>query len=68
MSLKAFHIAFVVISTLLAIFVAVWAVGQLQAGGGTQAAVMLALCGLAAVGLPAYCVWFLGKTKDMSLL
>lgn len=68
MSLKAFHIAFVAISTLLAIFVAVWAIRELQAGGGAQAGVMLVLCGVAALGLPAYGVWFLGKTKDMSLL
>lgn len=68
MSLKAFHVAFVTISTLLAVFVTAWAVHRLQAGGGTALWVMAILAGLGALGLPVYGVWFLGKTKDMSLL
>lgn len=67
MSLKAFHVVFVLASIALSIWVGVWAAGRaadggtgwwLAAGGGFAAAVALAVYG----------VWFLRKTKDVSFL
>jgi hypothetical protein len=65
MSLKAFHILFVTVSTLLATGVALWAFQQAPEDGlrwlgfGSVAA---------AVALPTYGVWFLRKTREVSFL
>jgi hypothetical protein len=61
MSLKAFHIAFIALATLLALWLAVWAAGNgfpLLAGGA----------GAAAAALVVYGIWFLRKMKGVSLL
>lgn len=61
MSLKAFHIAFIALATLLALWLAAWAAGHgfpLLAGGA----------GAAAAGLVVYGIWFLRKMKGVSLL
>jgi hypothetical protein len=65
MSLKAFHLVFIVASVILAAFVAAWAVGQYQAQrdaaylGATAASVG------AAVGLTLYAAAFQRKTRRM---
>lgn len=68
MSLKAFHLFFIAVSTLMMAVVAVWAAQQYFAlGGGTH--LFLALVGGAgAVVLPIYGTWFLKKTKKVSLV
>lgn len=68
MSLKAFHIVFITLSTLMTLGFAVWAVQQsLHGAGGIYWA--MAVSGiLGALGLPVYGVWFLKKTREVSFL
>jgi hypothetical protein len=61
MSLKAFHIAFITLATLLALWLAVWA-------SGNGFPLLAAGAAVAAVGLVIYGVWFLKKMKGVSLL
>ena len=68
MSLKTFHILFVVLSTLLSVGFGVWAVGRYMDGSG---AVYLLVTGAAmvfAAALIAYGFWFLRKLKHVSFL
>ncbi len=68
MSLKAFHIFFIILSTLLAVALGVWAV---DAYGGSGSWVHLALAVgsfVASGGLVWYGVWFLRKLKHVSYL
>ena len=68
MSLKAFHIFFIVLSTLLAVAVGVWAVDDF---GRSASWVHLALgvgSFIASGVLVWYGVWFLRKLKHMSYL
>jgi len=65
MSLKAFHILFVTVSTVLAVWFTVWSFMHFGDGGGALYLV-LGLGGAAlVVGLPIYGVWFLKKMKDV---
>jgi len=65
MSLKAFHILFVTVSTALAVWFTVWSFLRFGDGGGVLYLV-LGLGGAAlVVGLPIYGVWFLKKMKDV---
>ena len=67
MSLKAFHIVFVVLSVLLSIGFGVWAVGQSHNGGaGFLFAAATAV--VVAAALVAYGFWFLRKLKHVSFL
>lgn len=68
MGLKFFHVVFVVASVLLAGGVAAWAFGKASAGDGGGWWALAAGGALAAVGLVAYGVWFLRKTKDMDYM
>jgi hypothetical protein len=65
-SLKAFHVIFIGAAVVLALWLGLWAWEQRQATGGGG---FLALAGgsfAAAVGLVAYEVWFLRKTRKVS--
>lgn len=68
MSLKAFHVFFIVVSSLLTLGFGVWAVRQYSVGGE---AVNLAL-GIGSLGstvvLLVYGVWFLKKLKGTSYI
>jgi len=68
MSLKTFHVVFVVASTILAISFGVWAIRDYRASGETASIVVgvLSLCG--AVSLLVYGRWFLRKLKNESYL
>lgn len=67
MSLKAFHVVFVLASIALAVWVGVWAAGRADAGGAGWW--LLAGGGFAAaVALGVYGVWFLKKMKGVSYL
>lgn len=69
MSLKALHIVFIVVSTLLAAGFGVWALGFSRSEDGGWIYLALGLIGLAAaVGLPIYGSWFLKKTKHVSYI
>lgn len=68
MSLKAFHIAFVIISTLLAVGFGLWAIAQGRANEEPLALAVGVASLLGAVGLIVYGRWFLGKLKGVSYL
>jgi hypothetical protein len=66
MSLRAFHLFFIALSAVLAVFFAAWASGQyrLEGGGGY---VMVMVAALAAAGvLASYAVAFRRKTRGLS--
>jgi hypothetical protein len=66
MSLRAFHLFFIVLSAVLAVFFAAWASGQYRLeGGGTYLVVMVTALA-AAVGLGSYAVAFRRKTRHLS--
>ena len=68
MSLKAVHIVFVVVCTLLALGFGIWAIRLYQSQGDVSAMVcgVLSLCG--AVSLVVYGRWFRKKLKNVSYL
>jgi len=68
MSLKAFHIVFVTVSTLLCAGFSLWALTTYRADGepGLLAASLLGLVGC--VTLVVYGRWFLRKLKGVSYL
>ena len=68
MSLKAFHVLFVTISTLFSLGFGVWASREWAAGGDTQLLVLAAV-GFASGGiLLVYGRWFLHKMRDVGYL
>ena len=68
MSLKAFHIVFIVVSTLLCIGFGVWAIVEYRSHGGPD--MLLAGVGSlsASLVLMVYGRWFLRKLKGVSYL
>ena len=68
MSLKAFHVFFVVVSTLLAVGFGLWAISDFRSNGDVASLV----CGIGSliggVGLVGYGRWFMRKLKDVSYL
>ena len=68
MSLKAFHIFFVIVSTLCALGFGAWAIGDYLRTGNTGV-LALGVLGFAAAGaLVWYGLWFLRKLKNVSFL
>ena len=67
MSLRGFHIIFIVISTLLCLFLAVWAFGFAPTDAGAVAPVLGVLGVLGTLVLPAYGVYFYRKAKKLVL-
>ncbi len=68
MSLKAFHIVFIVLSTALAVAFGVWAVDDFGRSG-SRAHLALGVGAFVASGvLVWYGVWFLRKLKGVSYL
>ena len=66
MSLKAFHIIFVTLATLLCVFLALWAFLRTDSGG--TLVTVLGIAGIiGAIGLPVYVICFLRKAKKMNL-
>ncbi len=68
MSLKAFHIVFVVVSSLLAFGFGAWALNQYLTSGGTANLAYGIGSLLAGIGLIVYGVIFLKKLKHISFL
>lgn len=69
MSLKAFHIIFVVASTLLTFGFAAWAVVQYLNGAGTGGLLALGIGSFACgIGLIVYGRYFLRKLRNVSYL
>lgn len=66
MSLKAFHILFIIVSTLLAVFVGGWGVlDYRRSGDGTHLIVGIASL-LSGILLIWYSIWFVRKLKGLS--
>ncbi len=61
MSLKQFHIVFIVMAVLMSIGVAAWAFTRYQAE--TDVLLMGGMSAVLALGLAVYGVWFLKKLK-----
>ncbi len=66
MSLRTFHIVFVTVSTLLFVFLAVWAFGF--ARGSDAVVTGLGVLGvIGTLGMPAYGVYFYRKARNILL-
>ncbi len=68
MSLKAFHIFFIIVSTLLALGFGVWAVDDFGRSGSLVHLTLGVGSFVASVALVWYGVWFLRKLKHVSYL
>lgn len=68
MSLKAFHIIFVIVSTMLAVGVGIWAIREYQVTGEAGALAFGAASLAGAVSLVVYGRWFLRKLRGVSML
>jgi hypothetical protein len=69
MSLKAFHIVFVIASVLLALGFGLWAlIESAQPDRGAGMIVMGVAALVVAAGMIVYGVWFLRKLKNVSYL
>jgi hypothetical protein len=69
MSLKAFHIVFITLSTVLSVFFGVWAIRHYQSGAGSAFELSLGIASLVlAAGLLCYGKYFLRKLKNISYL
>ncbi len=68
MSLKAFHIVFVTVSSLLSFGFGAWSVNQYLTSGGTASLVYGIISLLAGIALIIYGVIFLKKLKHISFL
>lgn len=68
MSLKAFHIFFILISTLLCVIFGVWAVRDYRVHGNTVNLALGLVSFVLSVGLVWYGRWFLRKLKDVSYI
>lgn len=68
MSLKAFHIVFITLSTALAIGFGFWSLHDYQMHQGGAGAITLAILSfVTSIALVVYGVWFLKKLKGVSL-
>lgn len=68
MSLKAFHVVFIVAALVLAGWTAWWSWGRWATGDGGGWLALAALCAAAVVGLVVYAIWFVRKTRGVSYL
>jgi hypothetical protein len=68
MSLKAFHLVFITVATLLAFGFGVWLAKNFFSTGGTGNLISALLSFGAGIGLIVYECYFLKKTKDVGYL
>ncbi|HTO98483.1 MAG TPA: hypothetical protein VMK66_15650 [Myxococcales bacterium] len=68
MSLKAFHVFFVIVSVLCALGFGAWGIGDWMRTGRHGSLVLAVLGFLAAAALIWYGFWFLRKLKNVSYL
>ena len=66
MSLRAFHIVFVTVSTLLFVFLAVWAFGFAKSPT-TIITTLGVVSVVAALGMPVYGVYFYRKVRNIHI-
>ena len=65
MSLKAFHIFFIVLATLLAVALGLWGVDQFRQSGSWWHISLGVGSSLSSIALAWYGLWFLRKLKDV---
>lgn len=65
MSLRAFHIVFVTLATLLCVFMVLWAFLWAGSGGGARVTAIGIAGILGAIGLPIYGIFFYRKMRKM---
>ena len=65
MSLKAVHVFFVTIATLIAFGFGVWSIQQYSVTGSAGDLLLTILAVAAAISLPVYGAWFLKKMKHV---
>lgn len=68
MSLKAFHIVFIVVSSIFSLGFGVWAIGNYNKAGEVASLVIGILSLVGAVSLVVYGKWFLKKLNRISWL
>ena len=68
MSLKAFHIVFIAVSTLLCVGFGVWAIAEYRSYGGSGTLVAGVVSLSASLALVWYGRWFLRQLKGVSYL
>ena len=68
MSLKAFHLVFIILSILFTLMFGIWGVVNHGSSGKTAELVMGILSLIGTVGLSLYLYFFLKKFKDISYL
>ena len=68
MSLKAFHLAFIIAATLLAAGCGVWTLKQYLHTTGGEFLLLAVFSFLGAMALPIYGAWFLKKLKHVSFV
>jgi hypothetical protein len=66
MSLRAFHLLFIVMSVILTAFFAAWAFGEYRAGQNLTYALTAVASLAAGIGLIVYLAAFMKKTKRLS--
>ena len=66
MSLRAFHLFFIAVSTILAAFVAAWAAQQYQATQAISDAAVSAGALVSGIGMAIYGAMFQRKTRNLS--
>ena len=67
MSIRGFHIVFVTLSTLLCLFMALWAFLWSGSDGGALVTTLGVVGILGCIGLPIYGVYFYRKVKKIAL-
>jgi hypothetical protein len=65
MSLRMFHLVFILLSVVLTAFFAAWAVGQYRVGDGMSYAIAAAVSLAAGAGLVIYGAAFQRKTRGL---
>lgn len=67
MSLRGFHLVFISLTTLLSVFMAVWAIFLAPTDAGVVKPLLLTVGLLGVVGFPVYGVYFYRKAKNLIL-
>ena len=67
MSLRGFHIVFVTVTTLLSLFLAIWAMFLAPASAGVVKNLMMVAGIAGTIGMPIYGVYFYRKAKNLIL-
>ena len=65
MSLRGFHIVFITLTTLLSVFLALWAFLWAPGDAGIVAPVLGVVGVIGAIGFPVYGVYFYRKAKHL---